>query len=81
MEGKWLQVLSRIKQFMRCGAKINRPPDLATSPLVDPRGSRPRLAILAFRARRYGSHPQTKTSLRASSPAAHKAVYALWAKN
>ena len=54
------------------------PRDLVTSPLVDPRGSRPRLAMLAFRPRSAG--PQTRIRLRLSSPVVHQAVGALWTK-
>ena len=44
--------------------------DLVTSRLVDPRRSRPRLAMLAFRA--FGT--QTRIRLRLSNPTQHQAV-------
>ena len=82
------QVLSRTKQLVRSGAK--KPPlkavlrtaptrNLATSRLVDPRRSRPRLAMLAFRTR--VARTQTRIRLRLSSPGRGQSSLPAWAKN
>ena len=53
--------------------------NLATSRLVDPRRSRPRLAMLAFRTR--VARTQTRIRLRLSSPGRGQSSLPAWAKN